>query len=260
MLVTAHRRESQGEPLANICAAVAELVRRHEDLSVVFPVHPNPRVRGVVEPALGGLERVHLVEPLGYAEFVALMKRSYLILTDSGGVQEEAPALGKPVLVLRDETERPEAVAAGTVELVGTRTRAIAGAVEALLASPERYRRFSTVVEPLRRRLGRRADRPGRAPPPRARRRADAGRGRRVVEPRTAHRSRTGGQRRPIMAGSPQRSDPQAARPRCTRSSSSNTRPRPPTAWFCVVHGDDVYLRRESIAALVRGLLGERAR
>ncbi len=148
LLVTAHRRESQGEPLANVCAAIAELVRRHDELSVVFPVHPNPRVRGVVGPALGGLERVHLVEPLGYADFVALMKRSYLILTDSGGVQEEAPALGKPVLVLRDETERPEAVAAGTVQLVGTRTRAIAGAVEALLASPERYRRFSTVVNP----------------------------------------------------------------------------------------------------------------
>ncbi len=148
LLVTAHRRESLGEPLANICAAVADLVRRHPDLSVVFPVHPNPRVRGVVGPALGGLERVHLVEPLGYAAFVALMKRSYLILTDSGGVQEEAPALGKPVLVLRDETERPEAVAAGTVELVGTRPEAIGSAVEALLASPERYRRFSTVVNP----------------------------------------------------------------------------------------------------------------
>jgi UDP-N-acetylglucosamine 2-epimerase (non-hydrolysing) len=148
LLVTAHRRESQGEPLGRICQALAELVRRHDDLSVVFPVHPNPRVRRVVEPALGGLERVHLVEPLGYAGFVAMMKRSYLILTDSGGVQEEAPALGKPVLVLRDETERPEAVAAGTVQLVGTRREAIVSAVEALFASPERYRRFATVVNP----------------------------------------------------------------------------------------------------------------
>ena len=148
LLVTAHRRESQGRPLEEICGALADLVSRHEDLSVVFPVHPNPRVRDVVEPSLGGLERVHLVEPQGYAEFVALMKRSYLILTDSGGVQEEAPALGKPVLVLRDETERPEAVAAGTVQLVGTGREAIRSAVEALLDSPERYRRFATVVNP----------------------------------------------------------------------------------------------------------------
>ena len=148
LLVTAHRRESQGEPLSHICEALADLVRRHHDLSVVFPVHPNPRVRDVVRLALGGLERVQLVEPQGYSEFVALMKRSYLILTDSGGVQEEAPALGKPVLVLRDETERPEAVAAGTVQLVGTRRGAIVGAVEDLLDSPERYRRFATVVNP----------------------------------------------------------------------------------------------------------------
>jgi len=148
LLVTAHRRESQGEPLEQICAAVADLVRRHEDLSVVFPVHPNPRVSDVVKSKLGQLERVHLVEPQGYREFVALMKDSYLILTDSGGVQEEAPALGKPVLVLRDETERPEAVTAGTVHLVGTRREAICAAVETLLHDQARYRRFSTVVNP----------------------------------------------------------------------------------------------------------------
>lgn len=148
LLVTAHRRESQGRPMEEVCAALADLVRRHGDLSVVFPVHPNPRVREVVGPALGGLDRVHLIEPQGYAEFVALMKGAYLILTDSGGVQEEAPALGKPVLVLRDETERPEAVAAGTVQVVGTDRGAIRSAVEALLASPERYRRFASVVNP----------------------------------------------------------------------------------------------------------------
>jgi UDP-N-acetylglucosamine 2-epimerase (non-hydrolysing) len=148
LLVTAHRRESQGEPLEQICAAISELVREHPDLSIVFPVHPNPRVRSVVDRALGGLDRVSLVEPQGYVEFVALMKRSYLILTDSGGVQEEAPALGKPVLVLRDETERPEAVAAGSVQLVGTRRESIVSAVEALLEEPERYRRFATVVNP----------------------------------------------------------------------------------------------------------------
>ena len=148
LLVTTHRRESQGEPLEQICAAIADLVCDHPDLSVVFPVHPNPRVREVVGPRLGGLDRVHLVEPQGYAPFVALMKRSYLILTDSGGVQEEAPALGKPVLVLRDETERPEAVAAGTVQLVGTRREAIRAAVETLWDDPARYRRFATVVNP----------------------------------------------------------------------------------------------------------------
>lgn len=148
LLVTAHRRESQGPPLERICAAVADLVRLHPDLSAVFPVHPNPRVRDVVHRALGGLDRVHLVEPRGYAAFVGLMKRSYLILTDSGGVQEEAPALGKPVLVLRDETERPEAVAAGTVQLVGTGREAIRSAVEALLGDPARYRTFATVANP----------------------------------------------------------------------------------------------------------------
>jgi UDP-N-acetylglucosamine 2-epimerase (non-hydrolysing) len=148
LLVTAHRRESQGKPLGQICLALADLIRSHHDLSVVFPVHPNPRVRAVVHQMLGGLPRVSLVDPQGYAEFVALMKGSYLILTDSGGVQEEAPALGKPVLVLREETERPEAVAAGTVELVGTRRERIVEAVETLLVDPERYRRFATVVNP----------------------------------------------------------------------------------------------------------------
>jgi UDP-N-acetylglucosamine 2-epimerase (non-hydrolysing) len=127
---------------------VEDLVRRHQDLSVVFPVHPNPHVGEIVRQRLGNLERVHLIEPQGYREFVSLMKRSYLILTDSGGVQEEAPALGKPVLVLRDETERPEAVAAGTVQVVGTRREAIRDAVEALLDDPARYRRFSTVINP----------------------------------------------------------------------------------------------------------------
>ena len=148
LLLTAHRRESQGGPLGEICAAVADLIRAHPDLSVVVPVHPNPRVGAVVRAALGGMDRVHLVEPQGYPEFVALMKRSYLILTDSGGVQEEAPALGKPVLVLRDETERPEAVAAGTVQLVGTNREAIKSAVEVLLNDPALYDRFATVVNP----------------------------------------------------------------------------------------------------------------
>ena len=148
LLVTAHRREGQGPPLERVCAAIADLVRDHHELSVVFPVHPNPKVAATVRPALGHLDRVHLIDPLGYAEFVALMKGAWLILTDSGGVQEEAPALGKPVLVLRDETERPEAVAAGTVQLVGTDRRAIVAAVEAFLADPGRDRRFASIVNP----------------------------------------------------------------------------------------------------------------
>ena len=161
--------------MEQVCAALADLVRDHPDLSVVFPVHPNPRVRDVVRPALGGLERVHLIEPQGYAEFVALMKRSYLILTDSGGVQEEAPALGKPVLVLRDETERPEAVAAGTVQLVGT-ARARSGRPSRPCSPRPSGIVGSRPSSTLWRRLGRRADRPGRAPPARDRDRADAAR------------------------------------------------------------------------------------
>ncbi len=148
LLVTAHRRESQGDPLHHICDAIAELIPRHPDLSVVFPVHPNPRVSATVRARLGGIERVMLVPPQSYPQFVNLMKRSYLILTDSGGVQEEAPALGKPVLVLRDETERPEAVQAGAVQLVGTSSDAIVSAVESLWNDTALYHRFSTVVNP----------------------------------------------------------------------------------------------------------------
>lgn len=133
LLVTAHRRENFGAPLERICGAVVDLVARHPDLSVVIPVHPNPRVRSVVLSRLGGHDRIHLIEPVGYPAFVALMKASCLILTDSGGVQEEGPTLGKPVLVLRETTERPEAVAAGTARLVGTGRREVVAAVERIL-------------------------------------------------------------------------------------------------------------------------------
>ena len=148
VLITAHRRESFGAPLSEICRALRDLVGRDPGLSVVFPVHPNPSVRGPVETALGGVPRIALIDPVGYLEFVALMRASFLILTDSGGVQEEGPSLGKPVLVLRDETERPEAVEAGTVRLVGPHHRAIVEAVESLTSSPDLYRRFATVANP----------------------------------------------------------------------------------------------------------------
>ncbi len=119
LLVTGHRRESFGEGFANICAALAELAQTNT-VQIVYPVHLNPNVRGPVRESLGHARNVHLIDPLDYLGFVRLMQRASIILTDSGGVQEEAPALGKPVLVMRDVTERPEAVAAGTVRLVGT--------------------------------------------------------------------------------------------------------------------------------------------
>ena len=148
ILVTAHRRESFGAPLLEICSALHDLVARDPGLSVVFPVHPNPSVRGPVKAALGDVPRISLIEPQGYLEFVALMRASFLILTDSGGVQEEAPSLGKPVLVLRDETERPEAIEAGTARLVGPHRHAIVEAVETLTGDPERYRRVAAVANP----------------------------------------------------------------------------------------------------------------
>ncbi len=138
VLVTAHRRENFGAPMAEVCQAVRELAARG-DVEVVFPVHPNPQVREVVERVLAGVEHVRLVAPLDYPEFVAAMQASHLILTDSGGVQEEAPSLGKPVLVLRESTERPEGVAAGTARVVGTSRTAIVTAATALLDDPRAY-------------------------------------------------------------------------------------------------------------------------
>jgi UDP-N-acetylglucosamine 2-epimerase (non-hydrolysing) len=119
ILVTGHRRESFGDGFARVCDALVELAKR-EDVQIIYPVHPNPAVRVVVEARLGGIERITLIPPQEYLPFVHLMQRAHLILTDSGGVQEEAPSLGKPVLVMRDTTERPEAVTVGTVKLVGT--------------------------------------------------------------------------------------------------------------------------------------------
>ena len=147
LLVTGHRRESFGEGFRNICAALATLAKR-DDLDIVYPVHLNPQVREVVMGTLSGLSNVHLIDPLDYLDFVWFMRRAHIILTDSGGVQEEAPHLGKPVLVMRDVTERPEALAAGTVALVGTESDRIVRAVNALLDDPAHYERFARGVNP----------------------------------------------------------------------------------------------------------------
>lgn len=148
MLVTAHRRESFGAPFVEICTAIRALVDRNEDLEVVYPVHPNPNVKQVVDDLLGSHPRISLIAPLDYQPFVAMMKAATLILTDSGGVQEEAPALAKPVLVLREETERPEAVAAGVVQLVGTNAARVIEAAQRLLDDPAAYRAMAQGVSP----------------------------------------------------------------------------------------------------------------
>ena len=148
ILVTAHRRESFGEPLRDICRALLTLVDEIPDLTVVFPVHPNPRVQDTVHRALGGQPRILLCAPLEYPSFVAVMKAAYLILSDSGGVQEEAPALGKPVLVLRQETERPEAVEAGVVKVVGTGHDAIVAAARTLCTDAAAYAAMARGISP----------------------------------------------------------------------------------------------------------------
>ncbi len=148
VLVTAHRRENWGEPMRAVCDAILKIVERFADVHVVFPMHRNPVVREVVEPALGGHERILLTEPPEYVPFVHLMKASHLILTDSGGVQEEAPGLGKPVLVLRKTTERPEGVHAGNARLVGTDTEVILAEASRLLSEPDAYAAMSQAVSP----------------------------------------------------------------------------------------------------------------
>ncbi len=136
-LLTAHRRESFGEPLRQVFGAVRELVARHPDLRVIYPVHPNPNVRAPAEELLAGVDRVHLIDPVGYLDLVLCLQRADLILTDSGGIQEEAPTFGAPVLVLREVTERPEGVEAGVAELVGTDRSRILQAAERALAEGE---------------------------------------------------------------------------------------------------------------------------
>jgi len=147
ILVTGHRRESFGGGFERICRALKEIAAR-PGVEIVYPVHLNPNVRGPVEQHLGGISNIRLIAPQDYLPFIYLMKRSTLILTDSGGVQEEAPSLGKPVLVMRDTTERPEAVEAGTVRLVGTDDRLIVESVNQLLDEPEAYRAMSMSHNP----------------------------------------------------------------------------------------------------------------
>ena len=148
VLLTTHRRENLGEPMRHVYRAMRRLVDEFEDVEIVFPVHKNPKVREVVQEELGGLSKVHLIDPLDYEPFANLMHRSHLILTDSGGVQEEAPALGKPVLVLRDTTERPEAVAAGTVKLIGTDEKVVYDEAKLLLTDRDEYSRMSEACNP----------------------------------------------------------------------------------------------------------------
>ncbi|WP_289088598.1 non-hydrolyzing UDP-N-acetylglucosamine 2-epimerase [Veillonella magna] len=148
VLVTTHRRENLGEPMRHVYRAIRRLVHEFDDIEVVFPVHRNPKVRSIVTEELGDTERVHLIDPLEYEPFANLMARSYLLMTDSGGIQEEAPALGKPVLVLRNTTERPEAVTAGTVKLVGTDEEAVFTTARRLLSDKDAYASMANSVNP----------------------------------------------------------------------------------------------------------------
>jgi len=147
VVVTAHRRENHGAPLAAICGALVRLARRG-DVQIVYPVHRNPNVAGPVERMLGGEPAILLCEPLEYVPFVDLMRRAYLLITDSGGIQEEGPSLGKPVLVMREKTERPEAIAAGTARLTGTDPDRIVAETERLLDNPAEYERRSRIHNP----------------------------------------------------------------------------------------------------------------
>ncbi|MDO4552611.1 MAG: UDP-N-acetylglucosamine 2-epimerase (non-hydrolyzing) [Bacillota bacterium] len=146
--VTCHRRENLGENMAQIFGAIRDAAQAFPDVEVVYPVHLNPRVRQAAREVLGGVERVHLIAPLQYQPFVNLMARSFLIVTDSGGMQEEAPSLGKPVLVVRKETERPEALEAGTVKLAGVSRETIFSMVKELLTEKEKYRRMAGAKNP----------------------------------------------------------------------------------------------------------------
>jgi UDP-N-acetylglucosamine 2-epimerase (non-hydrolysing) len=148
VMVTSHRRENFGEPFRNICRALKALAEANPDVQFLYPVHPNPNVKDVAYEFLGQVSNFILCEPLDYAPFIAVMKRAYIILTDSGGVQEEAPALGKPVLVLRDETERPEAVQQGVVKLVGPNYEAIVRETQRLLDDESSYRAMARGISP----------------------------------------------------------------------------------------------------------------
>jgi UDP-N-acetylglucosamine 2-epimerase (non-hydrolysing) len=149
VLVTAHRRDAFGPPLRGICLAIRKLHARFPDVEFLWPVHPNPAVRPVVEEMMGALERVHLCRPLAYGAFVSAIKRAAIVLTDSGGLQEEAPALGRPVLVMRDESERPEAIDAGLAALVGRDGRTLVDKATRLLNDPGAYRAMAGKISPF---------------------------------------------------------------------------------------------------------------
>lgn len=148
LLLTTHRRENMGEPMKNIFRAVKEVLAEVDDLEVVFPMHLNPKVRELAREMLGGIEHVHLMEPFEYDEMANVIRRVHLVLSDSGGIQEEAPYFGVPVLVAREETERPEGIEAGTAKLVGTSYEKVKGELLRLLTDSEEYRRMSHAVSP----------------------------------------------------------------------------------------------------------------
>ena len=148
ILVTGHRRENHGEGIHNLCKALQLISNSHVECEIVFPVHLNPAVLGPVQKHLGKIKNIHLAEPLDYTDFIYLMSKSYLVISDSGGIQEEAPSLGKPVLVTRETTERPEAVAAGTVELVGTNTKKIVSTTLSLFEDRQKYIQMSSSLNP----------------------------------------------------------------------------------------------------------------
>ena len=148
LLVTTHRRENLGEPMRHVYRAIRDIIEQLDDVEVIFPVHRNPKVREIVREELGGLAHVHLIDPLDYEPFANLMARVDIVLTDSGGIQEEAPSLGKPVLVLRDTTERPEAVTAGTVLLIGTDEQRVYEETMRLLTETTAYTHMAEAVNP----------------------------------------------------------------------------------------------------------------
>ena len=148
VLLTAHRRENLGEPLKHMFRAIRKIVDEHPDVKVIYPIHMNPVVRETANEILGNDDRIRIIEPLEVIDFHNFMARSYMILTDSGGIQEEAPSLGKPVLVMRDTTERPEGIKAGTLKLVGTNEETIYNEFKKLLTDEEEYRKMSTASNP----------------------------------------------------------------------------------------------------------------
>ena len=148
IMITAHRRENLGEPMRHMFKAIRRVMDEHPDVKAVYPIHMNPVVREIADEFLGGDDRIHIIEPLDVLDFHNFLSRSYLILTDSGGIQEEAPSLGKPVLVMRDTTERPEGIAAGTLKLVGTEEKTIYNEFSRLLSDKEEYDAMSKASNP----------------------------------------------------------------------------------------------------------------